>query len=307
MFVFFESFFPKENIISWFNGTNLKNKWFVLLCLNLAISIIILICYIINGKRIQKKNNALFYKDDNNKVKSFLGNISGSFYDEEYKCISSLQVYEYREYNDTKSACIQLKFVDGLVKENVEINAIQQTIFRLPHKIYRNVEQIKKKDNVFNSLSAQEKSSQRNDLNEKVNKVINEIYDEINKTDQDEEVKTTLARILLIYLNHNNFSVEKREELLQEGFLQNKSNKRDQILGSIVLNKLHMFYNENNESNKHGRPYFSFPYLRDKHILIVCSLDLELLDDSDNIDEICKDIFAKILGGSNDKAIGENK
>lgn len=300
--IFLDNILPSNNLIDFFN-CKIQLKWVILIVLILCLLIGFLVEYIIQYRKCVK-----FYKPLNNKLKcdfcNMLEGLGVNLYDEDFKYVDSLQLYKYNNFNDKYGSHIQCNFIGGVAKQGYEINAIQQTYFDFPHKLYKKIDKIAEAYRIYKNEEEQRKSLLKKGLKEKIEDVMSDITKELgnlNPADEISEEAYSIYRMYNCYLGLPDFNLDLDLSTINEN-LKNALNteKRNNILGAMLLDDLYIFRNENS-LNKKNRLYFSFPFLTKKHIIVVGTLNLDIMGENVDIVKVCESISKKILGVKNDK------
>lgn len=295
------SIFPSEKLINFFEST-LKLKWVILVFVILSLLIAFLTEYIIKYRKSVRSFKPLISKQNYNYC-DIIEELNARLYDEDFKYVDSIQLYKYRNFNDNHCSHIQCNFIGGVVKQGYELNAIQQTYFDFPHNLYKKIDKIADAYRIFKGEDEQKKSILKSALKEKIENVMEDIakeLDKLNTTNKLNEEAYSLYRMFNCYLGLPEFNLNIDLNILDENLKESLNiEKRNNILGAILLDNLYIFQNENSSSKK-NRLYFTFPFLTKNHIIVVGTLNLALMNDDVDILNVCKSISEKILGVKHD-------
>lgn len=222
----------------------------------MAITIVlILYCYL----RFNKENK-------NNKA---IVNKATTIALERLEYVESIQVYKVELTNTHECKQIKIDFESGSAKQDIDINSVLQSYYNVPYAIY-------KKASVFSKYYSSDESVNSIEMAESVGKELcSSIVESLNKIEGVDDIGQyhyEMYRILSSVMP----AIDRKSyhSFLENAEIESKlaSGKRTGLLGSIILNGLYVFKNQNSNI-KNGRLYMSFPLERDKNTIILVTLN----------------------------------
>lgn len=268
----------------------------------LVILIICLISYAVQLSLRQREN----YSKQGQDTDLFDKVLNSVLKQDEY--IESIQAFHYEIKNDNVYKFIKLQYLTGAINERIELNTILQTYYYFPHDIYKRIRATSRcYDYYIKEDNPDGREAAKLHFLEEGEAVCQKIYDILDTLESVEDVRechSELYRVLVRLLS--TISDEAIESALGpdkekiEAELINR--KKTGILGSIILNDLYIFRNQNSHT-KNNRIYFTFPYQlkKKKNVILLAAIDGRCFPDNRGgaVEEYCKSFISRIYEQTN--------
>ena len=232
-----------------------------------------------------------------NEMDSLMKTLNKAVVENEY--IESMHAFQYCPMNGQSEKFIKLNHLCGTANERIEINVVFQTYFYFTYSLYKKIITVSGNyDKYINETEPGKKVEFKKIFLESGNDLCSRLLDKLNSINDESEITEfhcDMYRVLAKLLP--TISDEAIEGLLNNRQIENAliKRKKNGILGSIVLNDLYIFYN-NNSTVKRNRIYFTFPFNNEKKIVFLGTINGESFpsEEAKALEEHCKRIVAKI-------------
>ena len=288
---FWNAIFP-ENVFDNFLNRTVHIKWFITI---LLVELIVFGCSVyIRDHFIIKSNNNAAQNEQKRKdrLELALAKLNGLLELDDFNYIDGLQIYQYSQNNDSNGWHITLSFVDGAIRKGVDINAIEKAHFDFSHKKGKRIVSIK---NEYKKSLSNKSPHSMVVLNDKVLSFVDEIMAELSALQRCSDIKPYHYFLYAVVLCYSiNFELSPSfEKLNDEVRTELIKGRRTGILGSIIIDSYYIFSNENSDTK--NRIYFSAPINMDKHIVLVGTINMDMLTDEIDVHQLCEKYIETIM------------
>ena len=248
---------------------NVKVKWIVTAGVAL---VILIICVGVHLHQINKKKKQCISENELEIINLKLENALSDF-----GYIESIQVYSHHYKTDREFKYLKVEFLTGAADERIEINSVMQTYFYIPHTIANKLKDFSNAYKIYTKSDAEYRNAAWKNVVTYGEEICSNIYDILNKLESTDEIKVPhyeLYRILTVILP--TIKQASFKQFLRRSDIENEliKGKRTGLLGSIILDDIYVFKNENS-SEKCGRIYLTFPLTLAKHLIVLVALNCE--------------------------------
>lgn len=266
-------------------------RWLVVICVFIGVIIACFVKYFKDKSKMEIKINEL------EKLNKVLDEAVNKFED-----LESIQAYQYSIKNDSNFKYIKMQYLFGEADERIEINSILQTYFYFPYSIFKKIR------NISNSYDQLQHAKETGDI-ESINSILTkesadlctqliDILDQIDDADNIDMCSCEYYRVVITLLS----CILKKpvENILKNEKVENAliQRKKTGLIGSVLLQGLYIFKNESSVC-KRDRIYFSFPYNKEKNIILLASINANVSSETttDSIEKYCTNTMKYILAG----------
>ena len=245
------------------------------------------ICMVVYIIQIKRRRQML---SDEKKAK--LNSVITKATDED-EYIESLQAFKYYIKNIDKKKYVKLCYLSGAASEGIEINTILQTYYYFTYPIYKKIKLVSSHyDDYIEATDPVKREDAHTAFLESGQELCNNLLNSLNSIKTIDEIGDfhcemyrVLAR-LLPAISKEAFERYLKDEQIEMALIKRK---KTGILGSVILNDLYIFRNQNSIS-KSDRIYFTFPYDRKDNIIMLASISGSCFpsDKEGVIEEYCK-------------------
>ena len=229
----------------------------------------LIICVVVYVVKLLRRNNISVVSDELAKL-----NIALKKSLDNHECVDSIQAFQYYVSTEKDMSVFKLNYLTGHAKEQIEINAIMQSYFRIPISIHSSIKQISSRyDHYLQEEDRLSKEDYYKEFQEKGLQLCNTLRSELNGISAVNDVNERHSDLYLV-LSCLLPAISGKDILsfLKIKDVENKllTIKRNGVFGALIINKAYIFNNINSPT-KNNRIYFTFLHNKRKRIILLCS------------------------------------